>query len=191
MPWNDPGETIIAGTGQAYAAAVGTALPTSESSSLNAAFHGLGYHTEDGVSVNFEPDIVEHQAWQSKHPIRVEKNAEAFTVSFVLLQWNEDTVPLAFGGGAITEPTSGHFKYTPPSESDAIAEKSFVIDVQDGSRIGRFVLPRAVVTESVEATFNRSEMAGLPISLKALQPSDLSSPWLFYSNDSAAFTTGS
>jgi hypothetical protein len=41
-------------TGELYAAPVGTALPTDTSTALNAAFKGLGYFSEDGVTETFE-----------------------------------------------------------------------------------------------------------------------------------------
>jgi hypothetical protein len=189
--WNDPLETIVAGSGEVYTAAIGTALPTKTDSSLNVAFNGLGYHTEDGVSVNQNVDITEFMAWQSKSAIRREQNARDFLITFQLLQWNEINLPLAMGGGTISEPTSGQFKYVPPADTAALEEKAVIVDVDDGTRRVRFVVPRATVTETAEVGFKRNEMAALAVTFKALKPSDGSDAWYALFNDSAAFAPGS
>lgn len=191
MAWNDPAETLIAGTGEVYTAAVGTTLPTSTSASLDSAFTGLGYHTEDGVSVNQSINVSEFKAWQSRSVIRREQDSNEFQISFALLQWNETNLPFAFGGGSITDLGGGQFKYTPPADSDALTEQSLIVDVDDGSRRGRFIVPRGTVTETSDVTFKRTEMAQLAVTFKALVPADGSQSWYALFNDSAAFATGS
>ena len=191
MGWNDATETIVAGSGQVYTAAVGTALPTKTSEALNAAFNGLGYHTEDGVSVNQQLNITEFKAWQSKTAIRREQDSRDFQITFQLLQWNEINLPLAFGGGTVTEPTAGQFKFTPPEDTAALEEKALIVDVDDGSRRGRFIIPRGTVTETAEVSFKRTEMAPLAVTFKALVPASGGVPWYALFNDSAAFAAGS
>ncbi len=191
MPWNDATETLIAGNGQAYYAVVGTALPTTADTALNVAFVGLGFHTEEGVTVNRERSVVEHRAWQSAYPIRRTLESDDFQVQFSLLQWNEITVPFAYGGGTLVTVSAGQYRYDPPSASDALAEWSLIVDVVDGARKGRFVIPRGSVTDAVESSLTRTEMAPLPVTFKALEPADGSLPWKFYSNDLGAFAPGS
>ena len=58
----DANELLVASSGSVYVAPVGTTLPTSATASLNAAFTELGYVTEDGVSLNVEPQIEEFMA---------------------------------------------------------------------------------------------------------------------------------
>lgn len=188
--WNDPGETIVAGTGQAYVAPVGTALPTTAVAALNAAFYGLGYHTEEGVSINQAVDISEFRVWQSKYVVRRVRNTEDFTLSFQLVQFNEETLPLAFGGGEVVSDGSTGFRYNPPSANDAVDERSMVIDVIDGDMVGRFVIPKGSVSEPVETSFNRTNLSQLPISFKAQEPDDGSLPWYFLTN-ADGFTAGS
>lgn len=191
MAWNDPSETIIGGNGQVYVAPVGTALPANESASLNAAFNGLGYHTEDGLQISTDVEISEHMVWQSKTEVRRAKESEEFTISFTLVQFNEVTVPLALGGGTVTDLGSSHYKISPPTVADALQERALIADVADGSRLARFVIPKGTITEGVEIQFNRSDMSGLDVSFKALEPDDGGLPWYWLSNDSAAFATGS
>lgn len=192
MPgWNDAEETIIAGTGQAYRAPVGTPLPATAAAAPDTAFEGLGYHTDDGVSVNQTPEIVEHGAWQSRYPIRRHRQSEEFLITFSLLQWNEINVPFAFGGGEIVDLGGGDIRYNPPAVTDPLDERALIVDVIDGDRILRWIVPRGSVTEGVESQFSSTEMAGLQVTFKALEPEDGSPAWYWVSNDDAAFAAGS
>jgi hypothetical protein len=164
-------------------------LPTTATATLNAAFEGLGFHTEDGVTVSNAPEITELRVWQARYPIRRQRDTENFTVSFALVQFNEVSVPLAFGGGIVESDGATGYKYSPPSPDAAIVEKALIVDVVDGSTHGRFVIPRGNAIEAVEANFRRTELATLPITFSALE-SEGASAWTFYS-DSAGFAAGS
>lgn len=189
MAWNDADELIVAGSGQAYIGSVGTDEPADAEATLDTDLVGLGYHTEEGVSTNKTLDIVEHRAWQSRKPIRRDKESEDFQIGFELMQWEEDSVILAFGGGSIDEVSTGQYKYTPPSVEDALAEWMLVVDVIDGDTRGRFVIPRGTVTEGVESVFRANQPAVLPITFRALE-NDAGDDWYFLTN-SAAFAGGS
>jgi hypothetical protein len=190
MAWNDAEEICIAGTGQLYLAPVGTALPAPNSdptTALNAAFVGAGYTAEDGATFRGTPEITEHRAWQNTSAIRRARKSQDLEILCDLLQWNEDTVKAAFGGGTVTG--SGPYTYTFPVAGDALAEYSVVLDVQDGDNIMRFVVERMNSgLETVESQFNADNMAVLPIALKSLA-SD-TAPYMI-SNNNAAFVAGS
>jgi hypothetical protein len=191
MAWNDAGELIVGGNGQVYVAPVGTALPTTgPAQALNASFFGLGYHTEDGVSLAVTPQVTDFGAWQSRQPIRRELTAQEITVSFTLQQWNEETLQLAFGGGAVTDLGGGNYRYDFPEDSDQLDERSLVVDVADGSKDIRFVFPRGNITDAVSTQFQRSAAAVLPITFKVLEPEEGGSPGYFLT-DSADFAAGS
>lgn len=188
--WNNPDELVVASSGQVYVAPVGTTLPTTPGASLDSAFVGLGYCTEDGVTFTVTPDITEFAAWQSRQAVRRELSAQEIQVAFQLEQWNEETVPLAFGGGAITA-VSGGFRYDFPTDAAALDEKAMVIDAEDGDRLQRFVIPRGNVVEAVETQFVRSALAVLPITFKALEPTDGSAACYALFDDTTAFAAGS
>lgn len=191
MAWNDSNELVVAGTGQIYVAPVGTALPTTPTASLNAAFFGLGYTTEDGVTFTGTPTITDFNAWQSQQAVRRERVGQEIQAAFQLEQWNEQSVPLAFGGGSVTNPSGSIYRYVFPEAGAALDERAMVIDVQDGTRHIRFVIARGNVTDSVETQFRRTELAVLPITFKALQPTDGSDTCAVLFDDAAAFAAGS
>lgn len=191
--WNNANEITVPGNGQAYVAPVGTTLPADNSdptAALNAAFFGLGYWTTDGATFTATPDIKEVEAFQSAQAVRRGLNKLDVSAAFVLEQWNEETVPTALGG---TISTAGGFStYTPPTPGAAISEVSLVVDIQDGDRNMRFVFPRGnTSTEAVETKFTRGEPALLPVTFKALLPTDGSAPYRILFDDATAFAAGS
>ena len=189
MAWNSASEIVIGGTGQVYVAAEGSTLPTTTTGAPAVAFVGLGYHTEEGLTLRSTPDVTDHRVWQSKQPARREINAQDIQVAFELVQWDEDSIPLAFGGGSISG-SAPDFRYNFPTDDDALDIRALVADVQDGSTHLRFVFPRVNVVETVEATFNRTSMAGLPITCGVLAPEGGGSPG-YILTDSAGLTAGS
>lgn len=191
MAWNDPSELVVAGSGEAYVAPVGTALPSNESSALNSAYVGLGYHTEDGASISVQTETQGFKGWQSLHDLRKERQTQLIRVTFALLQWNDATLPFAFGGGEVVDLGSGHFRYDPPEDTDDLDERSLILDFSDGSRQNRLVIKRGNVVDAVETQLARNVSSALPIAFEALAPTDGSLPWNLYSNDSAAYATGS
>jgi hypothetical protein len=189
VPWNNANELIVAGDGQAYVAPSGTALPTNATGALNAAFVGLGYITEDGATVTVSPDIAEFMAWQSRSPVRREKTSVSVQIAFALMQWDEDSVPLAFGGGSVSG-TAGNYRYDLPRDDSALDERALILDAVDGATHYRWVFPRGNVTEAVEAQYQRANPASLPITFSALAGAGGASPGYFLT-DSAAFAVGS
>jgi hypothetical protein len=190
MAWQDPTEITVASAGEIFIAPVGTALPTTPTAALNAAFVGLGYVTEDGVTFTITPEIQEIPAWQSRQPVRRDLISQAVGASFSLLQWNETNVPFAFGGGTVTNPSGSIYRYELPT-SGALDERAVIVDGLDGTRHVRFILPRCSVTDAVETQLVRTSAAVLPITLAGSQPSDGSSAFVFLTDDSAAFVAGS
>jgi hypothetical protein len=189
VAWNNADELVVAGNGQMYVGPVGTPLPSDADSALNGGFTGLGFITEDGATLTVTPEVSDFMAWQSRSPVRREKTSQEIQIAAALMQWNEETVPFAFGGGDVSG-SAGNYRYDLPSDEAALDERALVLDAIDGDTHLRWVFPRGNVTEAVEAAFQRANPASLPITFKALAPSAGESPGYFLT-DSAAFTAGS
>lgn len=190
----DAAEVRIAKNGAIHVAEVGTTLPDGSDvedidGSLDSGFVNLGYATEDGVTFSVTPEILEVSAWQARTPVRRDLQAQALRNSFGLIQWNAHTVQYAFGGGAITEPTPGVYRYDFPDEGDALDERSLIVDWEDGDSHYRLVVPRGNVTEAVETNLVRSAATSLPITHDALEPEDGGLAYIL--SDDPAFGTGS
>lgn len=185
----DADQILVALNAAVHVAPVGTTLPTDSDSALNAAFIDLGYTTQDGLKFSDQKSIEDIRAHQEFYPVRRIVTERASTVTFELEQWNGDTVRLAFGGGTVTEPTSGEYKYVPPSP-ETVDERSLVLEWQDGTREYRLVVPRGMVTETVETNLTRTGHAGLPITFSVLGETGVD-PWQIYTNDAEWESTGS
>lgn len=175
---NTERELVIGLAGQVYVAPVGARLPATATEALDSTFVDLGYTTEDGVRFTVTPEIQEFRVWQRKSAVRREVESREAEASFALAQWNADTVALAFGGGRVTRTGDGGFRYDPPTNEDALEERSLVIDIVDGDKALRIWIPRGNVSEAVEAGFQRGELAALPITFRALEP-DTGAMWGF------------
>jgi hypothetical protein len=189
MAWNNANEIVVASNGQVYVAPIGTPLPTDSVAALNAAFIGLGYATEDGATLTVTPEVSDYMAWQSRSPVRREKVSQEVQVAIALMQWNEQTVPFAFGGGTVSG-SAGNYRYDLPKDDAALDERALVLEANDGATKMRWVFPRGNVTDAVEAQFQRGNPASLPVTFKALAPTEGAAPGSFFTN-SAAFAAGS
>lgn len=186
MAGQDTTELTVASHGDVYVAPVGTALPTTVTGVLNAAFFGLGLISEDGCTISISPTIEEFHSWQRRQAVRRELTGQEIQAHFTLQQWNAENVKLAFGGGQVSEPTPGSFRYDLPSGTDALDERAVVIDWQDGPNSkARAVFAKANVIEAVEVQLVRNSLAMLPVTLGVNAPDTGSSPGYFLFDDSA------
>jgi hypothetical protein len=185
----DANDLVVAANGQVFVAPTTTVLPTDESEVLDSAFIGLGYLTDAGVTVSPSMTVESVQPWQSFYSIREIVTARELTVGMELLQFNADTTVLAFGGGIVTEESSGHFKMVPPAP-ETVDKRTVVIDWQDGDKDYRLVIPTAMVSEGGEFTLSRTAPATLAVTLKALGV-DGDDPFILYTNDAAFAPAGS
>lgn len=186
MAGQDTAELVVASYGNVYVAPVGTALPTTVDGALNAAFFNLGLVNEDGVTFTVSPEIEEFMAWQSRQAVRRELVGQEISIAFALEQWNAENVKLAFGGGQVSEPTPGQYRYDFPDGDDSLDERAIVIDWQDGpNRQYRACFAKANVTDDVETQLVRSALAVLPVTFKVLAANAGASPGYLLADDTA------
>lgn len=164
------GGTVLWGT-------TGISAPTSATSAPGGTYADLGYLDEDGVTLTVTPNIQDFAVWQSRQPGRREALAQDITLSGKFAEWNANTVPRVFGGGAVTTGT-----YAFPTDTASLEEFAVVADVIDSTDKHRFVFGRVNQTEAVEVTFNRSSLAVLPFNFAVLAPSGGGSPGSYYTN---------
>lgn len=179
----NPDEVVVAAEGDLYVAPVGTAAPATILVAPSATWLKLGYTTTDGVTFLDGKTLEPIRAWQEFYPIRNIVTEKVASLAFVLMQWNKDTVPLAFGGGAVVEDAPGAFSYEPPAPS-VMDERAAILEWQDGAKDYRLIVARVMVSENVETNLVRTAEAGLPITLSVLGETGVA-PWLLQTNDPA------
>lgn len=177
----DATEVVVGQNGDVYVAPVGTAVPIDVDDPLDPAFSdALGFTSEDGVTATDGKTTTNIGAWQSFYPLRTIVTDRNFTVAFVLRQWNQDTVSLAFGGGTFTA-TGSFTQYTPPDPS-VLDERVLIVDWQDGDDNYRLVVPRCIVSDDVSTQLTRTTAADLPITMTVLAPAAGDEPWFWMTN---------
>lgn len=154
----------VAITGELYVAPTGTALPSDTSTALNAAFKGLGYFNEDGVTESFERDTEDITAWQNAARVRTVITSAKATYTGTLIQTNVDVIETVFG--VTVSQTGAHGTYTinPGATS---GRKAWVLEVIDGDEVKRISIAEGEITEIGETTYATGEPIGYAITLEA------------------------
>lgn len=159
-------ELFIPGGGSVLIADVGTTAPTDTTSSWGAGWTDLGFTTEAGVTITPGKTLTNIPAWQSRYPLRRIVTEETMETAFSLLQWNEDTIGLAFGGGS----WSGGV-YSPPAAGSLI-EYALGVEGIDGDKVERWVFHRTIVTTVGGIALTRTAASALPITMSILGTAD-------------------
>jgi len=178
----DTTEIRVGVSGSVYVSPIGTALPVEPDDALDAAFVDLGAINEDGVTLSPSQSIEKIRAWQSAKAVRTVKTEDELSVSFSLMQWNEETVPLALGGGTISATTGTETKYVPPA-AGTVDERIFVVEWIDDTNDYRLVIPRGMVIDVSDIELTKSQAAELALTVEVLgsTPDD----FIIFTNDPA------
>lgn len=149
-------------TGAVFVAPLGTALPTTATAALNAAFKNLGYVSEDGLVNSVETDTETVNAWGGEKVLEGQTSfAEMF--NFNLIETNEDALKLYYGAAnVIVDGVSGAI--TVKVNNTLLPAISLVFElVMTGGRIKRIVVPNAqMVDRSGEITYQDGEAITYP-----------------------------
>lgn len=184
---NTAANIVIGGTGTISVAPAGTTLPTTLDGALDGAFAEVGFITEDGCEFADKREIDGVSAWQSGgRRVRSWVKARESKLTAELMEWTGDNLVLAFGGGTVTH-AAGDFKFTPPTEDDALVEYAVVVDIADGSENYRIVVANAVVENEVKTKFSGEGASTLPIEF-TVQDDGTNDPWVVFSDNVAWLT---
>lgn len=181
----DSDEVLVGGATDVFVAPKGTAFPTTITTSTDTfpGFSHLGYTAENGVRPNIGQTINDVKASQAFWPIRRIVTAKTGQIEFDLIQWNSETLLLALGGGAITEPTNNVFKFTPADES-FIDERALLLRTVDGDKVYLWGFTNTQNTKGFQSSLTRTAEATLPIGMSILDPGT-SDPYFMLTNDPA------
>lgn len=163
----DPSEIVIGANGSIYTAPLGSTVPANITVPLGGDWSELGYASEDGVTWVDGKSLESVRAWQSFYDLRRIVSSKEGSLAFQLMQWGGEQVKLAFGGGAVTEPTPNAYRYTPPDPQD-IDERMLCVEWEDGDNDFRLTFPKGMVTDNVEVNIVRTSAALLPITFGLL-----------------------
>ena len=162
----DSSEIVVAGDATVSVGPVGSTGPTDVETALDAAFVDLGATSEDGIEWTPGMETEAISVHQALYAVRYVVTDRTLEFGFELLQWNQETLKLALGGGTITT-TAGppaYYTYTPPAPEE-IYYRALVLAWQDGDYTFRLHVPKVMVTDTSAITLARTDAAGIPLTL--------------------------
>lgn len=163
----DTTEIRVGISGSVYVAPTGSTAPADATTALDAAFVDLGAINEDGISLSPSRSIEKIRAWQAAKAVRTVVTEDELSVGFSLMQWNEDSIALAFGGGTFSVANVTETKYVPPA-AGTVDERSFVFEWVDGAISNRLYVPRGMVSEIGEITVTKTGAVELALTVEVL-----------------------
>lgn len=149
-------EVLVALTGGVFMADAGAALPTDATSSLSGDYTELGYVSEDGVTESHNETNTQIRAWQGGDVVRVVKTEHNLTYSFTAIETND----------AVQEAYYGNYDAGVVEVNGAPGKRGrWVIQVIDGDKDVRIVIPDGEVTERGDIQYVNSAAVGYPITI--------------------------
>jgi hypothetical protein len=156
----------VAGTGTVWVAPEGTAIPAALTAPPSP-WLDAGYTSDDGVTIALSREQEEIAAWQAVDPVRVLVTSEPKTITFELLEFDRESIVLAFRGGTWVGTDPGPFTYTPPL-AGAQDVRAMIVDGFDGAKQFRFAFPRVQLQGDVEFALVRTDAVRLPLEFAVL-----------------------
>lgn len=159
--------------GAAYVAPTTTALPTDAKTALAAAFKGLGYISEDGLTNANSPESEVIKAWGGD-PVLVTQTERMDTFSFTLIEaTNMDVLKMVYGATKVTGDITTVGGITVNASTDELEENMIVFDmILKGGLLKRIVIPRGKVSEVGEISYVDNDAIGYEVTVQAVPDTD-------------------
>ena len=156
--------------GAVYRAPLGSKLPTDATTALDAAFVGLGYVSEDGLTNSNSPESDKIKAWggDTVHTYQTDKPD---TFQFMLIEaLNADVLKAVYGEDNVT----GTIKegLTVKANSSAAEDCCWVVEMVLNNVLKRVVVPCAKITELDDIVYADEQALGYAITLTATADTD-------------------
>ena len=157
--------------GAIYCAPIGTTLPTSADTTLNAAFADLGYISEDGVTNSLSPNSDTIKAWGGDVVVATDDGRDDTTQFTMIEAKNPEVLKVVFGSNNVNGSLASGM--TVKSTNDPLPDMCYVIDmVLRGNVLKRYVIPDGKVTDVSDITYRDSEAIGYGVTITAMPDSD-------------------
>jgi hypothetical protein len=172
-----------------WLAPVGTASPDGPVVAMPAAWKEVGLFTPDSLSFATAPTFDVVQSHQSSFPTRRFQTTDEATMQVNLQEWSSANFLAVYGGGTFTTVTPTgtgavpYYKFSPPSIGGR-TQTACTIEIIDGIKHYRRVIPVCQQTEGVDTSYNKTNESTLPLRL-AVIGSDVGDPWFELSDDNA------
>lgn len=173
----DANEVRIGYAGLSYIGAVGALAPTGLTTAwATPAWADLGLMSEDGLTEAFDQNRTEINAWGYDAPVRTQVSRKVTTFQVTFLESSAQVLSL-YHSAPVTSMTSIGSGVTQAlqfiqGQNTAPDVRALGLDVIDGTRRFRFIVPRCEVTARGDITYKGDEAVGYNMTFTALLASD-------------------
>lgn len=153
--------------GALYRAPFGTAVPTTATATLAAAFKSLGYISEDGLTNSNALTVEDIKAWGGD-TVLSNQTGKVDTFACTLIEaLNEDVLKAVFGSANVSGDLATGISVAVNSSEQVSA--AWVVDmVLKGGAIKRVVIPNGKITAIEDITYSDSAAVGYGITITAV-----------------------
>lgn len=150
--------------GAVHWAPLGTALPTSATESLNAAFSELGYVSEDGLTNNNSPESDTVKAWGGDTVLSLQTDRPDTWAMTLLESLNTDVLKTIYGAANVIVDGSGNI--TVKVTAGDMPAGAWVFDtILKGGRARRIVVPNGTISELGEIVYKDDQAIGYNVTI--------------------------
>lgn len=171
--------------GGLYRAPKGTALPTTATAALDAAFKPLGYIGDGGLTETPSRSTDKKKAWGGDI-VKVVQTDFSVTYEFTLLETLlTEAQKTAFGDANVTETLStvAADTWVVKLNGDTLEHYVYVAEIKDGNARKRIVVPDGQVTETGQITYSESDVTGFQCTLEGFKDFGLNANAIHYLTD--------
>lgn len=184
----DTTRILVPQMARVWLAPVGTTAPDGPTVAMGTGWKDVGFFAPDSLQWSTDPNFEEVNSHQSNYPTRRFQTSDAATVQVNLQEWSAENFLAVYGGGTFTtvtpaEPGTPYYKFSPPAIGGR-SETACCIEIADGSKHYRRIIPKCEQTEGVELGYDKSSEVTLPLRLSIIG-SDTVDPWYEMSDDPA------
>ncbi len=185
----DATRIVVAQMARVYLANVGTVAPDGPTVAMPTGWREVGLFTPDSLGFATDPSFEETRSHQSNYPTRRFQTEDAATAEVDLQEWSAANFRAVFGGGTVVSVTPAaagapvYYRFSPPAVGGR-TNVAACIEIIDGTKNYRRIIPKCEQTEGVDQTFEKTAESTLPLRLSVLG-SDVGDPWYDITNDPA------
>jgi hypothetical protein len=162
-------DNISIGPGRLYVAVLGTAEPTSATSTPNVAWRAIGY-TEEGSTITFDTSFEDIEVAEELEPVDVVNNKTVTMVAFSMAEVTKANMALALSGIANSTSTGSLSPVTPGAELAFMLMWDALDDYTDPDN-RRWLFRKVKSKGSIEVALQKSpNKALIPVEFQCLKP---------------------
>lgn len=156
--------------GAIFRAPLGTTLPTDATAALDAAFVGLGYMSDDGLSYNGAVTVEDYQAWGGDTVLSEATEVTDEWALTAIEALNTEVLKAYHGDSNVTGTLSAGITVKSNATLGEAACWVFELLLKGGA-VRRVVLPNAKLSERGEVQYVDGEPVGYPMTVRGMADS--------------------